>query len=234
MMKMLLLFGLTLILMAGTVEGATTTTELADGENTTLHDGVPQLGTDYTETHVWDAGKETIDENSTGRLKWNFDFNTTQRESISELRFSFKGVVSRGELFNFTIYNYGTGDWDYLNHTTMFWPTSEILETVFSGDDRNLSQYVNQTDGQMKIGVEDINTSSTIGSRLYIDYLEINVTTVPERPYTLTFRYKSNNFTLGETNTLRFSMKNNDFVVDAGNRWTLRYLIRLLWRMLMT
>ena len=44
-------------------------------------------------------------------------------------------------------------------------------------------------------------------------------------PYTLTIRYKSNNYTIEESDTLHLSLKGKDFVVEADNKITLRMFL---------
>lgn len=152
--------------------------ETADVENTTFHDGTPMFGTDYTDTWQY-SGREQIRENASNRLKWNYDFNTTYNETRpAELKIIIIEIENDEDLTNITIYNYQQDRWDYVNRTTALSPTKQNLTTTFSWIDRNLSYYVNQSNGQIKIAFEDIHSSSQQGD-LYIRQLVINVTISP-------------------------------------------------------
>jgi len=51
-------------------------------------------------------------------------------------------------------------------------------------------------------------------------------------PYTLTFRYKSESFTVGQDNNLTFKLEGSNFIVSSDNKITFRYLIKRLTRIL--
>jgi hypothetical protein len=48
-------------------------------------------------------------------------------------------------------------------------------------------------------------------------------------PYKLVFRYKSRNFTVGETNVLHLKVESNQLTVTGDNKLTFAYLISRLW-----
>lgn len=149
----------------------------AAGEGTTFADGTTQLGTDYTNTTIFDDKPEYIEENTSLRLKWNYDFNTTYNDTQPAKLKIIVYNINFAEYVNITIYNYNTGEWEYLNQTTTK-NTDENLTTTLSWQDKNLSHYINTTNGQIKILFEDINESGNQNA-LTIYYLAINVTVSP-------------------------------------------------------
>lgn len=144
---------------------------IADGEATTFNSGSP--AGDYTNTQTLGFGAESIQQNGTFRLHWNYDFNTSLRPA--ELKI-IERIKSDYEAYNVTIYNYVYDRWDFVH--LMDERSYTIISTTLNWTDRNLTHYINQSDGQIKIAFEDIN-SSTQNDTLYIDYLAINVTVSP-------------------------------------------------------
>lgn len=68
-------------------------------------------------------------------------------------------------------------------------------------------------------------------------YLYIDNAAIYELDWTprkLLFQYKSDDFTEGQTNTLRFDMKSSHFTIGSNNEWILKFLISSIWRALMS
>lgn len=151
----------------------------ADGEGTIFSHGLP-LGTDYTNTKIVSTDPEYINENmTTYELKWSYFFNTVYNESEPANIEVIANVESPStENFNISIYNFNNNTWIFLNETSS--SVEENSTSILSWTDRNLTHYVNQTDGKMYLLFED-KKQSVSDSWVKIDYLAINVTVSPFR-----------------------------------------------------
>ncbi len=133
----------------------------------------------FWKTKTYNSLTEQMKESS-DRLQWIFDFNTTYNvTSPAELVIKAYGV-SFAESANITIYNHDTGGWDNVAQTTIAtFPSYTNSTTNLNWSNRNLSNYINQTTGFVKIGFEDINSANGAQDTLYIDYLALNATFSP-------------------------------------------------------
>lgn len=133
----------------------------------------------FWKTKTYNSLTEQMKESS-DRLQWIFDFNTTYNvTSPTELVIKAYGV-SFAESANITIYNHDTGGWDNVAQTTIAtFPSYTNSTTNLNWSNRNLSNYINQTTGFVKIGFEDINSANGAQDTLYIDYLALNATFSP-------------------------------------------------------
>ena len=133
---------------------------------------------DYLETISYNGAYEILKENTTFRIVWNYDFNTTYNKTQPALLIiNISGIKHTAEYVNIIIYNFNTSAWDFVNQTTQINAFENII-TILSWSSRTLSNYVNQSNGKVMVGFEDVNTTS--GQRyLYIDYLAINATFSP-------------------------------------------------------
>lgn len=210
-----LLFNVADIRITGFVVYKNTSIEenTADGEGTTFSDGTILSG-DYTSTQANDGTEEWIRENSSKRLRWNYDFNTTYNDTQPAKIDIFVYNVNFRECLNVTIYNYQNSTWDYLNQTqTCDSATYENLTATLSWSDKNMSEYVNSTNGQIKILFEDINITDTQYTML-IDYLAINVTVSPFWAQWLNLTYS--NGSVLEQNGLNFTRTD---ALNMSVRW---------------
>jgi hypothetical protein len=136
----------------------------------------------YTSTWKIDGSSQKIYKNATtGRLRYNYDFNSSFNVTPpSQLLI---GIVTTydtsSESMNLSLYNWDTTLWDYINQTYLSIAVNTYTNTTISWADKNISKYINGVTGQIRLLVEDTNTTSGFPFLLQINYLTINATFSP-------------------------------------------------------
>ncbi len=180
-LMLIMAFVLVILMYVGVANAYYVETWTSGGESTSFANATIQSGS-YVNTTIDDGDFETITEvlnNTYYVLKWNYDFNTTYNETTPPIELMIITDVRTFEKMNISIYNYNTGLWEYLNETTVLFPSWDTTQTTITKNGSiNTSDYIDQSSGQIKILFEDtIKDSDTVSdSNLYLDYLAINAT----------------------------------------------------------